>query len=467
MMLRTPWASSVLALLCSATSLNSYAAPTAFSECSSPFYLSQGSADSISIQAGTPQSNGSVAFANLQPAPATVDYNAMGYHEPNSFIYALESNRSAYHAANPAIGDSAQLIRIGENGEVERLGALPGLIESQYYAGGMAPSGKYFVGSTGAKDRLDIITLGPVGAELTDAAYSITNLPLDQAIIGPDMAWVGDDATGALYTIYKAPDGNKLYKIDTISGATQLIGGLDNPSSFGALWGSPDALYANANDGSGFVQVSLVTGKETTIGTSGSASSNDGARCVSNRPLFDSNLAISKDNGQTVYTPGQDVSYTIVVTNNGPFGLSDAVVSDPLPTGITNANWSCVTSSGGLCQDPTGTGAINTQVNLPNGATATFTLTLSVPADFTGELKNIATVSVPTLPGGGVRSADDKDLSDNEASDTDRSINAPDNIGTHEVPSLPIYSYVLLLAGLLISARRLRQIKSRNNRLKG
>src|SRR5690606_5932212 len=49
----------------------------------------------------------------------------------------------------------------------------------------------------------------------------------------------------------------------------------------------------------------------------------------------DVDLSITKDDGQSTFTRGGTLNYTIVVSNNGPADALGAQVSDPLPAGIT------------------------------------------------------------------------------------------------------------------------------------
>lgn len=111
--------------------------------------------------------------------------------------------------------------------------------------------------------------------------------------------------------------------------------------------------------------------------------------------LGTADLSVTKTDGNATYTPGTNVVYTITATNLGPSGASNVTVSDPLPAGITTASWTCAATSGGaVCGASGGVGAINdTGLNLPAGAEATYTLTLAVPAAFTGNLVNTVTVS--------------------------------------------------------------------------
>jgi uncharacterized repeat protein (TIGR01451 family) len=126
----------------------------------------------------------------------------------------------------------------------------------------------------------------------------------------------------------------------------------------------------------------------------------------------ETDLAITKTDGSSTYSPGFDATYTIVVSNNGPGAALGARVSDPLPPGISSANWTCgLATGGGVCGAVSGTGAIDTTADLPVGASITYTLSLGIPVSYTGNLTNTATVTSTT----GIT---DTNLDNNDASDT-------------------------------------------------
>lgn len=123
-------------------------------------------------------------------------------------------------------------------------------------------------------------------------------------------------------------------------------------------------------------------------------------------------LSITKDDGAATYTPGLDLSYNIVVRNVGTTPITGAQVSDPLPTGITSASWTCGNATGGgACGAASGTGAISTTANLPAGASVTYRMSMLVPSSYTGSVTNTARVAAPA-------GMTDTDTSNNEASDT-------------------------------------------------
>jgi uncharacterized repeat protein (TIGR01451 family) len=127
-------------------------------------------------------------------------------------------------------------------------------------------------------------------------------------------------------------------------------------------------------------------------------------------------LAITKTDGISIYPPGGDITYTIVVSNNGPVDAIGAVVNDNiLVTQITSWIWSCVADSGATCTSPGVPSAANFTdiVNIPAGKKITYTVVASVSAASIGAMTNLATVASPgpALP--------DPILGNNSASDTD------------------------------------------------
>ena len=108
--------------------------------------------------------------------------------------------------------------------------------------------------------------------------------------------------------------------------------------------------------------------------------------------------------------PGESITYTIVVGNDGPSNVVGAAVDDTMPADLSAVTWACVSAGGANCGDSTGSGDIATTVDLPVGGTATFTVTGTIDASATGTLTNTAGVSVPS----GVT---ETDVSDNVASD--------------------------------------------------
>jgi uncharacterized repeat protein (TIGR01451 family) len=157
-------------------------------------------------------------------------------------------------------------------------------------------------------------------------------------------------------------------------------------------------------------------------------------------------VAITNTDGQTSAVPGQGVTYSIVATNAGPNDVVGATVVDSLPAALTGVSWTCAGSGGGGCT-PSGSGSVNTVVNLPAAGSVTFTVTATVSPSATGSLVNTATVILPI-------GVSDPSLANNSATDTDPlaptadlSITKSDG-QTSAVPGLPLtYTIVVANAG--------------------
>ena len=111
-------------------------------------------------------------------------------------------------------------------------------------------------------------------------------------------------------------------------------------------------------------------------------------------PLGDplATLTIVKTAMQAFAVRGQNVNFTILVSNSGPSDASNVVVTDPTPPGLS------FIANAGACATPFPC-SLGT---LPAGESRTITSTFLVPANYGGPdpILNIASVTSPTDPGG-------------------------------------------------------------------
>lgn len=131
-------------------------------------------------------------------------------------------------------------------------------------------------------------------------------------------------------------------------------------------------------------------------------------------PVIDVSIAKSVDIAS--YSPGEPITYTVVVDNAGPSDAIDATFSDPLPEEVTGATWTCEVTQLGVptlppnepssCT-PSGTGNVADTVRINAGGSLTYTISGTVADGANGELINTATIvpaestDVPNMPGGG------------------------------------------------------------------
>jgi uncharacterized repeat protein (TIGR01451 family) len=103
-------------------------------------------------------------------------------------------------------------------------------------------------------------------------------------------------------------------------------------------------------------------------------------------------LVLTKSAAPTTAFAGQDVTFTLTTTNNGPSASTNVTVVDTLPAGLTFKSSSTCSATGQTVNcTPT--------ANLANGANVVHTIVATVAPTATGSLQNTATVS-STNPGG-------------------------------------------------------------------
>jgi LPXTG-site transpeptidase (sortase) family protein len=108
-------------------------------------------------------------------------------------------------------------------------------------------------------------------------------------------------------------------------------------------------------------------------------------------------LSITKDDGQTGYTAGSTVTYTVTVSNLSGVDVTNATVSDAKPANISSWAWTCSNQNGasGCTAMASSSSDFTDTVNLPVGGSILYTVTATVAANATGDLINTAIVSPP------------------------------------------------------------------------
>jgi uncharacterized repeat protein (TIGR01451 family) len=124
-------------------------------------------------------------------------------------------------------------------------------------------------------------------------------------------------------------------------------------------------------------------------------------------------LSVSMTDGLSIYPPGGTVTYSIVVSNNGPAPVTGATVSDARPVQILSWIWTCVADSGATCTAGPGSAApfVDT-ISIPAGKKVTYTVVASVNVAAVGDMTNSFTVTAPV-------SVPDPIPGNNTATDTD------------------------------------------------
>jgi len=140
----------------------------------------------------------------------------------------------------------------------------------------------------------------------------------------------------------------------------------------------------NQNAGNTIVNTATATYNGTMTGT------------VSTSVNKTANLRLTKS-GPTSIAAGQPITYVVKVVNAGPAEVSNVTISDVVPTGIENINWTATAGGGASVTPVSGTNSnISLQANMPaNTDTVTLIVQGTVAAGFTGNLVNTATATPP------------------------------------------------------------------------
>ena len=178
---------------------------------------------------------------------------------------------------------------------------------------------------------------------------------------------------------------------------------LPDPATAGTLWAACDPVWVSTDGGASWSAFDA-TGFPTGVGgalalalAQGAtpalhAGTSVGVYSYAFPPQAD--LAVSKDDGLTELFPGDPLSYTIGVTNLGPAPVLGATVSDDLAADLA-CTWSCAGAAGGVCDPAPPAGDLAESVDLPVGATVTFTADCTLGLGATGQLLNTASAQVP------------------------------------------------------------------------
>ncbi|MFN6441497.1 MAG: SdrD B-like domain-containing protein [Nostoc sp. DedSLP01] len=133
--------------------------------------------------------------------------------------------------------------------------------------------------------------------------------------------------------------------------------------------GANDAVDSDANASTGKTQIVTLASGENNLTLDAGIYQNAG------------DLSITKTDGLTTVIPGQQITYTIVAKNNGLITVTNALVSDIIPSNLTNIAWTSLATDGATDNQTSGTGNINDYVTLAAGSSITYTVNATVAAN--------------------------------------------------------------------------------------
>nr|WP_298892140.1 SdrD B-like domain-containing protein [uncultured Acinetobacter sp.] len=175
-------------------------------------------------------------------------------------------------------------------------------------------------------------------------------------------------------------------------------------------------IKANVTATSG--NVSNVATITAPSGTTDPVSTNNSATDTDSVSLPPADLSITKTDGVTATYTGDEVTYTVVVTNNGPRAANGALFRDAAATGLTKTSVTCSATNSASCPTAANLTIANIESSnglaiptLPNGGVVTFTIKANVTAT-SGNVSNVATITAPS-------GTTDPVSTNNSATDTD------------------------------------------------
>ncbi|AWA28919.1 hypothetical protein HYN48_01810 [Flavobacterium magnum] len=174
------------------------------------------------------------------------------------------------------------------------------------------------------------------------------------------------------------------------------------------------------------------TATVTATATTDSATANNTAPDT-DTPLGTADVVLVNTDNQEVYTAGGQAVYTVTVTNNGPSTATGVNVVFPLPAGITSMTWTGNNTSG--------SGAVNNTIpTLTVGQTATYTVTVNIPAGFTGNLTAQPSIASTTSVDPVTACARCVDIDTDGTPQADVAITNTDNQGFYVVNNTRVYT---------------------------
>src|SRR5262249_54989102 len=203
---------------------------------------------------------------------------------------------------------------------------------------------------------------------------------------GPDRATAG---TNVIFTITVTNDGpsvatNVVLPDPTPPGLVFVSNGGDCTTAYPCALGSL-AAGATRTITTTFAVPSTYTTPDpivnvasATSGTPDPATGNNTAQASVGLNAPVANLTITKSEAQSTAVPGQTPTSSIAVGNTGPSNVAGVRVTDPVSPELSGFSWTCSGSGGASCTAGSGTGALDTTVNLPAGTSATFLLTATI-----------------------------------------------------------------------------------------
>ena len=122
----------------------------------------------------------------------------------------------------------------------------------------------------------------------------------------------------------------------------------------------------------------------------------NGPKEVNLENTLSTDLAITKTDNRSTAVPGESLTYTIRVDNNGPSIVAGARITDNFPAALQNVGYSSTVNGVVSGNTPSGSGNLSDTVAMTAGSSVTYAVSGTVDASATGIIANTASVTVPS-----------------------------------------------------------------------
>jgi uncharacterized repeat protein (TIGR01451 family) len=237
---------------------------------------------------------------------------------------------------------------------------------------------------------LSVLKTGPSTANAgADVAYTITLASAPGSDTAADVTLTDATPPGTFFVSLIQNNGPAAVCNTPGAGGTGLIACTYNFFPGGAS--AEFTLVLNTAATTSFTNTATVATESFDTNSSNDSSS------VTTSVTQSADVTVAKS-GPAMATAGTDITYTVVVTNNGPSNAADVTMSDSVPAGTTFVSlaqsgpaFSCTTPGTG------GTGPIDcSRALLAPGASTTFTIVVTSAPSSTGSITNTATATTTT-----------------------------------------------------------------------
>ncbi|MEM6795201.1 MAG: DUF11 domain-containing protein, partial [Acidobacteriota bacterium] len=241
-------------------------------------------------------------------------------------------------------------------------------------------SGSVFDPNTGSESATDTTTLTPQ-----------TDLAVTQ-VTSPSTAVGGEDLTYTLTVTNNGPSNSTGATVtDDLPSDVTFSSSSDCTESGGILTCAIGALAPAASQNVSFTvtvdpdRSGVLTNEATVAANETDPVSSNNTDFESTTVITETDLSIAKADSVDPVTAGNDLTYTVTVTNNGPSTSTGSTVTDVLPAGLTFSSSSDCTESGGTVTCAVG--------GLAPAASDDVSFTVTVDPGQTAALSNTATVA--------------------------------------------------------------------------